>query len=123
MRYLAGGECCAMATLNQENFDRGLETVERNAKLQAQLIDDLLDVSRIISGKLRLTVMPVELPRSSNLRSTRSGQQPTLRGIRLQVLLDPNSGLISGDPDRLHQVVWNLLSNAVKFARKEAAYK
>jgi CheY-like chemotaxis protein/anti-sigma regulatory factor (Ser/Thr protein kinase) len=76
-------------------------------------------VSRIISGKLRLTVMPVEL--SPIIEAAVDSIRPAAdaKGIRLQVLLDSNAGLISGDPDRLQQVVWNLLSNAVKFTQKQ----
>jgi PAS domain S-box-containing protein len=116
---LGWGRLLRTSKLNEESFARGLETIERNARLQVQLIDDLLDVSRIISGKLRLTVMPVEL--SSIIESAVDSIRPAAdaKGIRLQVLLDSNAGLISGDPDRLQQVVWNLLSNAVKFTRKE----
>ena len=116
---LGWGRLLRTSKLNEESFARGLETIERNAKLQVQLIDDLLDVSRIISGKLRLTVMPVEL--SLIIEAAVDSIRPAAdaKGIRLQVLLDSNAGLISGDPDRLQQVVWNLLSNAVKFTRKE----
>ena len=104
--------------LDENKFDRGLSTIERNAKLQSQLIDDLLDVSRIISGKLRLTVIPVELPQIIEAAIDSIRPAAEARGIRLQVTLDTNSGLVSGDPDRLQQVVWNLLSNAVKFTDK-----
>ena len=115
---LGWGRLLRTSKLDEESFTRGLETIERNAKLQVQLIDDLLDVSRIISGKLRLTVMPVEL--SSIIEASVDSIRPAAdaKGIRLQVLLDSNAGLISGDPDRLQQVVWNLLSNAVKFSGK-----
>ncbi len=116
---LGWGRMLRKSNLNEENFNRGLDTIERNAKLQAQLIDDLLDVSRIISGKLRLTVMPVEL--SSIIEAAVDSVRPAAdaKNIRLQMLLDSHAGLISGDPDRLQQVVWNLLSNAVKFTEKE----
>ena len=116
---LGWGRMLRKTRLNEENFNRGLDTIERNAKLQAQLIDDLLDVSRIISGKLRLTVMPIEL--STIIEAAVDSIQPAAdaKGIRLQVLLDSHAGLISGDPDRLQQVVWNLLSNAVKFTGKQ----
>jgi PAS domain S-box-containing protein len=116
---LGWGRMLRKSRLNEENFIRGLDTIERNAKLQAQLIDDLLDVSRIISGKLRLTVMPIDL--SPIIESAIDSIRPAAdaKGIRLQVLLDSNAGLISGDPDRLQQIVWNLLSNAVKFTEKQ----
>lgn len=111
-RMLRGG------SLDRDNFHRGLDTIERNATLQKQLIEDLLDVSRIISGKVRLAVTAIELAPiiESVIDSIRPAAEA--KDVRLQVHLDPNSGVISGDPDRLHQIVWNLLSNAVKFANK-----
>ena len=96
-------------------FQKGLEVIERNARVQTQLIEDLLDMSRIISGKVRLDIQPVE-PFSfieSALETVRPAADA--RGIRLDQLLDSAAGPISGDPNRLQQVVWNLLSNAIKF--------
>jgi signal transduction histidine kinase len=95
-----------------------LEIIERNARSQVRLIDDLLDLSRIITGKLRLNVQPVAL--ASVVEAAADAMRPTAeaRGIRLQVLLDPQAGPVSGDPDRLQQVLWNLLSNAIKFTPK-----
>jgi PAS domain S-box-containing protein len=116
---LGWGRMLRNTRLNEESFIRGLDTIERNAKLQAQLIDDLLDVSRIISGKLRLTVMPVELPPIIEAAVDSIRPAADAKGIRLHMLLDSHAGLISGDPDRLQQVVWNLLSNAVKFTAKQ----
>lgn len=94
---------------------RALETIERNARAQAQLIADLLDVSRIITGKLRLDVQPVELRRiiEAALDGVRPGADA--KGIVLDVSLDPLTSPVIGDADRLQQVVWNLLSNAIKF--------
>ncbi|HLL70722.1 MAG TPA: ATP-binding protein [Pyrinomonadaceae bacterium] len=102
-------------TLNEEDFARALEIVERNAQSQKKLIDDLLDISRIITGKLRLDVQPVDL--ASVVAAAVDALRPTAeaKAIRLQPLLDPQAGPVSGDTDRLQQVVWNLLSNAVKF--------
>jgi PAS domain S-box-containing protein len=94
---------------------RALEAIERNAKSQAQLIEDLLDVSRIISGKLRLDVRSVELPLVIEAAVDAVRPAAEAKEIRLQKVLDPQAGPVSGDPDRLQQVVWNLLSNAVKF--------
>jgi PAS domain S-box-containing protein len=98
--------------------DKALTTIERNARAQTQLIDDLLDISRIITGKLRLDVRAVDL--SSVVLAAADAARPAAeaKGIRLQTLLDSKAGPISGDPDRLQQVVWNLLSNAVKFTPK-----
>jgi PAS domain S-box-containing protein len=104
--------------MDEKGLAHALDIIERNAKLQAQLIDDLLDVSRIISGKLRLTVMPVELPPVIEAALDVIRPAAEAKNIRLQVMLDSNAGLVSGDPDRLQQVIWNLLSNAVKFTQK-----
>jgi PAS domain S-box-containing protein len=104
--------------MDEKGLAHALDIIERNAKLQAQLIDDLLDVSRIISGKLRLTVMPVELPPVIEAALDVIRPAAEAKNIRLQVMLDANAGLVSGDPDRLQQVIWNLLSNAVKFTQK-----
>jgi PAS domain S-box-containing protein len=98
---------------------RALETIERNAKSQAQLVEDLLDVSRIITGKLRLDMKPVELKSVIDLAIEAIRPAAEAKGIHLQVVLDPMAGPISGDPDRLQQVVWNLLSNAVKFTPRD----
>jgi PAS domain S-box-containing protein len=105
--------------LDEATQKRALETIERNAQSQVQLIDDILDVSRIIRGKLRLDVRPTELAPviESAVDSVRPAAEA--RGIRLQVVLDPGAGPVSGDPDRLQQVVWNLLSNAIKFTPKD----
>ena len=115
---LGWGRMIRNSNLSEEVFARGLETIERNAKLQAQLIDDLLDVSRIISGKIRLTIVPVQL--QSVIEAAIDSIRPAAdaKTIRLQVMLDTNTGLVSGDPDRLQQIIWNLLSNAVKFTDK-----
>jgi signal transduction histidine kinase len=100
---------------------RALETIERNARSQAQLIADLLDVSRIITGKLRLDLQPVELRRiiEAVLDSVRPAADA--KGIRLQTALDPLASPVLGDADRLQQVIWNLLSNAIKFTPREGA--
>src|SRR5262245_27107515 len=95
---------------------RALETIVRSAKAQNQLIDDLLDVSRIIAGKMRLDVAPVKL--GSVIKAAIETVRPAAeaKGIHLSALLDPAADAMSGDAERLQQVVWNLLSNAVKFA-------
>jgi PAS domain S-box-containing protein len=101
--------------LDAEASQRALAVIERNAKVQSQMIDDLLDVSRIITGKIRLDVVLVD-PRSvveaaiDAIRPAADAKQ-----IRLQIVLDPLAGPITGDPDRLQQVLWNLLANAVRF--------
>jgi signal transduction histidine kinase/CheY-like chemotaxis protein len=98
-----------------ETSQRALDAIIRNANAQVQLIDDLLDVSRVIAGKLRLDVRSVDLKRvvEDAIDSVRPAADA--RSIRLQSVLDPRAGPITGDPARLQQVVWNLLMNAVKF--------
>jgi PAS domain S-box-containing protein len=104
--------------LPEEQVGRGLETLERNARWLTQIVDDVLDVSRIISGKIRLDVQPVDL--SSVINNAVATVQPAAdaKQVRIQTLIDPRTGPVSGDPDRLQQVAWNLLSNAVKFTPK-----
>ncbi|HEY9421243.1 MAG TPA: response regulator [Thermoanaerobaculia bacterium] len=101
--------------LDEAAASRALETIERNARSQAQLIADLLDVSRIITGKLRLDFKPVELHRiiDAVLESVRPAADA--KGIQLAVSLGRLGSPALGDADRLQQVVWNLLSNAIKF--------
>ena len=107
-----------LGKLDPRNAERAVETIYRNAKSQAQLVADLLDVSRIISGKLRLDVRTVDLISivSAAIDSIRPAADS--KSIRLQTILDPAAGPISGDADRLQQIVWNLLTNAVKFTPK-----
>jgi PAS domain S-box-containing protein len=102
-------------SLDAATAARALEAVERNAEAQKQLIDDILDVSRIITGKLRLDVRPVSLGPvvEGALDSVRPAADA--KGIRLRVSVEPRLGAVAGDPDRLRQAVWNLLTNAVKF--------
>jgi PAS domain S-box-containing protein len=106
------------STLDETTTKQAMAVIERNAKTQAQLIEDLLDVSRIITGKMRLDVQPVDLPLVIQAAVDAIGPAASAKGIALQLLLDPNAGPVSGDPGRLQQVLWNLLSNAVKFTPK-----
>jgi signal transduction histidine kinase/ActR/RegA family two-component response regulator len=105
--------------LKGEAHDHALEIIHRNAQSQNQLISDLLDVSRIISGKLRLDLRTVELPAviEAAVEATRPAAEA--KGVRLTTALDPHAGPINGDADRLQQVVWNLLTNAIKFTPEE----
>ncbi|HYE93054.1 MAG TPA: ATP-binding protein, partial [Terriglobales bacterium] len=98
--------------------DAALDAIMRNAHAQVQLIDDLLDVSRIVTGRMRLDVRTVEL--QAVIEGALDAVRPAAnaKNLRLQVVLDPRTGPITGDPDRLQQVVWNLLTNAVKFTPK-----
>ncbi|MFN2475698.1 MAG: ATP-binding protein, partial [Chthoniobacterales bacterium] len=93
----------------------GVEVIERNARAQARIIEDLLDMSRIISGKVRLDVQRVDL--ASVLEAAMETVRPAAnaKGVRLHAVLDPLALPVSGDPSRLQQVFWNLLTNAVKF--------
>lgn len=107
-----------LGKLTPANVERAVETIYRNAKSQSQLVADLLDVSRIISGKLRLDVRPVDLIYIVNAAIDSIRPAAEAKSIRLQTMVDPAAGPISGDADRLQQVVWNLLTNAVKFTPK-----
>jgi signal transduction histidine kinase/ActR/RegA family two-component response regulator len=101
--------------LDAEAAARGLETIERNILAQAQIIDDILDVSRIVRGTLALHVRPVDL--CAVLRQAIDSLSPAAQAkkIRIGTALPPGAALVTGDPDRLQQIAWNLLSNAVKF--------
>ena len=108
-RMLVSGE------IREDQKRRAIETIERNAQAQTQLVNDLLDVSRAMSGKVRLDVGSVDL--SHVVLAVIDSMQPAAdaKGIRLQSVLDPHAGPIAGDRERMQQVVWNLLSNAIKF--------
>ena len=97
---------------------RALETVDRNATSLAQMVDDILDVSRIISGKIRLSVQPVDLPQVVRNAVETMELAAKAKEINLRAIVDPDAAPVSGDPDRLQQIVWNLISNAVKFTPK-----
>ena len=103
------------AKRDEKVLNQGLEAIDRNARVQAQLIDDLLDVSRIVSGKLNLDVRPLDI--SSVTRAAINVVRPAAdaKNIKLDYSAEPGVGAISADSARLHQIVWNLLSNAVKF--------
>ena len=101
-----------------ENLKHGLEVIARNARAQAQLIEDLLDMSRIVSGKIRLDVQRTELTTVIDAALEAVQHSADAKEIRLRKIIDPLAGPVSGDPNRLQQIVWNLLSNAVKFTGK-----
>jgi PAS domain S-box-containing protein len=104
--------------LDEQESKRAIETIVRNARAQKQLIDDLLDISRIITGKLRLDVRPVEL--APMIREVVDGVRPAsdARSITLETTLDSLISPILGDFERLQQIIWNLLTNAIKFTPK-----
>ena len=96
----------------------GLEIIQRNARVQAHLIDDLLDMSRIISGKLRLDVQRVEMPSIIQAAVEAVQLAADAKGVRLDAVVDPIAGPVTGDPNRIQQIVWNLVTNAIKFTPK-----
>lgn len=102
-------------TLDRASAERALTTIERNAKSQAHLVGDLLDASRIATGKLSLESKPVEL--MSVVDAAVDAVRPSVeaKSLRMQIVMEPWVGPFNGDPERLKQVVWNLLSNAIKF--------
>jgi CheY-like chemotaxis protein len=101
--------------IDEETSKHALQVIERNARIQAQLIDDLLDVSRIISGKLHLNIAPVEPCTIIRLAMDAVRPAAEAKEIELRTNFDPDVGTIPGDPDRIQQIIWNLLSNAIKF--------
>ena len=104
--------------INKDSASKALETIERSARAQGQLIDDLLDVSRIITGKLRIDVRPIDP--NSFMEGAIEAVRPAAeaKGVRVQKIMDTGAVSVAGDPVRLQQVVWNLLSNAIKFTPK-----
>ena len=104
--------------LDDRGIDKALETVERNARSQTKLIEDLLDISRITTGHLKLEVQSLDLP--SVIHAALESLHPAAdaRQIKLQALVDNAAGPVWGDPHRMQQIVWNLLSNAIKFTPK-----
>jgi PAS domain S-box-containing protein len=106
-------------TRDAADLQRGLQTIERNARAQAQLIEDLLDMSRITSGKVLLdmqTLAPAVFIDAA-IETVRPAAEA--KNIRLERHYDPGTGMIAGDPARLQQVIWNLLSNAIKFTPRD----
>lgn len=102
-----------------EDIGNALSVIDRNARAQAQIIEDLLDMSSIISGKVRLDVQRLDLAAIINATAETVRPAAQAKGIRLQVVLDPMAGPVRGDPNRLQQVLWNLLTNAVKFTPRD----
>jgi PAS domain S-box-containing protein len=103
---------------SQDDIEQGVQTIERNARAQVQIVDDLLDMSRITSGKIRLEVQRLDI--AMVVRAAVETVKPVAetKGIRVQTVLDAFAGPVSGDPNRLQQVFWNLLTNAIKFTPK-----
>ncbi|HLK70626.1 MAG TPA: ATP-binding protein, partial [Steroidobacteraceae bacterium] len=112
-----------MPSVAPADFARGIETIERNAKAQAQIVADLLDMSRIVSGRMLLEVHPMHL--QDIIQNSLEGVRPSAeaKNIRIHTLVDSQVGTVRGDPTRLQQVLWNLLTNAIKFTPKEGRIK
>lgn len=103
---------------DKESGAHAVETIEKNAKAQAKLIEDILDASRIITGKLRLDVRPVDV--AAIIESSIDTARPAAdaKEIKIEVEIGSRAGLVMGDPNRLRQIIWNLLFNAIKFTGK-----
>jgi PAS domain S-box-containing protein len=101
--------------LDEPTSARGLEAIERNAAAQAQVISDILELSRIVGAKFRLNIRPLQIAPVAAAAIEPLMPAATAKNLKVQTVLDPNAGLVAGDPDRIRQIVWNLFSNAVKF--------
>src|SRR6476620_12521371 len=102
-------------TLDKAVTQQAIDTIWRNAKAQSQIIDDILDVSRIITGNLYLDLQPLELGPVVENAINVVRQTADAKGIRIEAEFDSAPAVVSGDANRLQQVIWNLMSNAVKF--------
>ena len=109
--------------MDEETIAKAIKTIDRNAQLQARLIEDMLDVSRIMSGKLRLDTQPVDLTGVVHAAVDTLRPAAEAKEIRVYVVLDYGAGTVLGDSVRLQQIVWNLLSNAIKFTPKQGSIK
>ncbi|MEP6763021.1 MAG: PAS domain S-box protein, partial [Gemmatimonadaceae bacterium] len=107
------------APLNENELEKGLDTIERNARIQQQLIEDLLDMSRITSGKLRLNIQPISPVAFVEAAIETILHAASAKGIQLERNFDVFTDPIYGDAHRLQQVVWNVLSNAIKFTPRD----
>ena len=108
-----------MGAVEPDLLQEGLESIERNARIQSQLVEDLLDVSRIVSGKLNMNVQPVHLRHVIEAAVESVHLAAQAKRIELVLHFEPEVPLVAGDPGRLQQVFWNLLSNALKFTPEE----
>ena len=117
--FWGGLSCLTAGETTPDDLHQGLDAIQRNARTQTQLIEDLLDMSRIISGKVRLDVQMTDLASVVDAAVDSVRLSADAKGIRLRKILDPHAGPVAGDPTRLQQVFWNLLSNAIKFTPKD----
>jgi signal transduction histidine kinase/CheY-like chemotaxis protein len=115
---LGWAQILSLGDYSSEDLTEGLETIARNARAQTRLIDDLLDMNRIVSGKVRLDVQTTDLGPVIDAAVDAVRTSANAKSIQLRKIIDPIAGPVSGDPMRLQQIVWNLLSNAVKFTPK-----
>ncbi len=104
--------------LDATMLQRAMDTIDRNAQMQAQLIEDLLDVSRIVSGKLRISPRAIDLPPVVEAAIDTSRPAAQAKGVELIVRVDRDAGIVHADPARMQQIVWNLVANAIKFTPK-----
>ena len=118
---LGWSQLILQGTMSKEHIQRGLEIIERNAHAQNKLIEDLLEMSSIISGKVRLDVQRLDLANIAEAAVESVAPAAEAKGIQLRKQIDPAAGVVSGDNNRLQQIIWNLLSNAVKFTPKEGS--
>lgn len=116
---LGWAQILSLGDYTPADLAEGLETIARNARAQTRLIDDLLDMNRIVSGKVRLDVQTTDLAPVIDAAVDAVRPSAEAKRIRLRKIVDPLAGPVTGDPMRLQQIVWNLLSNAVKFTPKE----
>ena len=98
--------------------EKAIETIERNATSLTQIVEEVLDVSRIVSGKIRLDVQPVDFPEIVRNAIDAVAPAADAKNIRIETIIDPHAAPVAGDPERLQQIIWNLLSNAMKFTGK-----
>jgi PAS domain S-box-containing protein len=118
LNAILGWSSILLSNIDNSETLRAVETINRNARAQAQIIEDILDISRIVTGKLRLDVQLVQPGKIVEAAIDSLLHAAESKNVRLQMLIDPLAGPVSGDPDRLQQMVWNLVSNAVKFTPK-----
>src|SRR5262249_53254724 len=104
--------------LDRQDTEQGLDAIERNSRVLTHLVEDLLDISRIVAGTLRLDVQRVNLAEVIDAALAAVLPAADAKGIRIHKVLDSLVGPVSGDPARIQQVVWNLLTNAIKFTPK-----
>ena len=115
---LGWAQMLRQGTLDQDGRKRALESIERNARAQVQLLGDLLDISRAVTGKLKIDPHPVEITTSLEAAIQTIRPAADAKSITIDMHQGPSGSLVTGDADRLHQIFWNLLSNAIKFTPK-----